>query len=796
MWSSFRIAVRSLARRPAVVAIATVSLAVGIGVNSAVFSIVDAVFLRPPAVANPDSLVFVTAQFKDSGSGILDWSDSTDIAAEAPAFAAVTATMSRGGLWRNGDEMTPLLVDAVGDNYFEMLGVKPFLGRLPDSRYDYAADSEPPIVLAWWLWHERMGARPDVIGRQFEYRDHVWRIAGILPPQFRGVNSMDQTHVWIPVSSWARYFRNDLNRGGGQFQAIARLRSGASVEQAQAQLDLLAKRIEAADSRVAKGRRLAATSIAAELRSSLRPGILVLAVVSLVLLVACANVAAVLLANAESRRREIGLRLSLGAGRLALLRQFLTESVVLALLGTGAGLLLAAWLLTIVPALAPPTFEPFHYDFRMDLRVFLFTGTCSLITLAIFGLAPLTYALRVWPAEAISGARTAGRSPRPLLRNCFVIAQVALSVVLVGGAVVLARALADARRIYPGYDTTRPLALITASVGSRTPSEDLLFREAAGRVASVSGVETVTWARHVPLVSAGSGAAISVTPEGASPDAPPPRIYFNLVGPKFFEVTGARMLSGRVFADSDHHGGAPTAIINAEAARRFWPGQNPIGKILRTRTTAFEVIGVAADGRIGALHEKPAPVLYLPSTRIPWGETILIARTRTDPAPIVKELARAAAQTRGLRIFESMTLRTLMTRALYDDWIPTVLGGFLAAIGLLLAAGGLYGAASHATQRRLGEFGVRMAVGARARQIAGLVLRHSLFLCAAGVPPGVGLFVAIYHYQAAALLGHRPMDSLAVCLGTAITIVSVLAGTVLPALRAARLDPVQILRSE
>lgn len=307
MFSSLRIAIRSLARRPAVVIVATISLAVGIGVNSAVFSIVDAVFLRPPAVSDPGSLVEVAGDFKDSGSTILDWSDCQAIAEQIAAFSAVTVSMGRGGLWRNGNEMTLLLVNAVGDNYFDMLGVKPVLGRLPAPGHDYAAESEPPIVLAYWLWRERMGGRPDVIGQRMEFRDHLWRVAAVLPPQFRGLSAMGQRHVWIPVSSWARYFRGDMERGGGQFEAVARLRPGATIEQAQAQLEPLARRIEASDSRVAKGRRLVASSIAREMRESLRPGVVVMAVVALVLLVACANVAAVLLAHAEARRREIGL---------------------------------------------------------------------------------------------------------------------------------------------------------------------------------------------------------------------------------------------------------------------------------------------------------------------------------------------------------------------------------------------------------------------------------------------------------------------------------------------------------
>jgi len=602
-----KVAVRSLLRRPAVTVVAVVSLAVGIGVNSAVFSIVDALFLRPPAIRNPDNLVYVIGHFKDSGDAIFDWSDYQEMATQASAFSGVTAFMRRGGHWRNGDEMTMLLVQCVADNYFDLLGIKPALGQIPEAGRDYSADPEPPLILTNWFWRERMGGRPDVIGQTMQFRDHVFRIAAVLPPGFQGVDSLGFAHVWIPAGSWARFWKNDLERGGGQFEVLGRLRPGATISQAQAQLDLVAKRIEESDSRIAKGRHFVARSIGTQFRERLLPGVLIMAVVSLVLLVACANVAAVLLAHAEARRREIGVRLALGAGRSALLRQFVTESAVLAVAGAIAGLLLGSWLITLAPALAPPSDVPIKFDFRIDARLLLFTAGAVVLTLVIFGIAPLIYSLRVSLLEALTGSRSVGRSGRSPARFGFVAAQVALSVVLVAGAVVLMRALSDARDIYPGYDTSRPLALLFASTygngGKR--AETAIYDEAASRMLSAGGVETVTYARHLPLVDSGSGAYLSVVPEGSAADAVPPRIYFNLVGPRFFETLAVRMTSGRTFADSDHHGGAPAAIVNAEAARRFWPGQDALGKTVRIRDKQYEVVGVATNGRIASLYETP-----------------------------------------------------------------------------------------------------------------------------------------------------------------------------------------------
>jgi putative ABC transport system permease protein len=789
MFSSIRIAIRSLAKRRAAAGAAIVSLAVGLGVNSSVFSVVDALYLRPPAVQEPETLVEIAGHFRDSGSAVLDWADYQEIAAQVPAFSEVSAYMGRGGLWRNGDDTTLLLVDAISDNYLKMLGIQPYLGRFETAESN---EGDPPVFLTYWLWKERLGGRPEVIGERIEFRDHTWRIAAVLPPQFRGLSATGQRHIWIPMSSWSRYFRGDTNRGSGQFAVVGRLKPGVSLEQAQTQLDTLETRLEGADSRIPKGRRLVADSIGREVG----PGLLILAAVGLVLLAACANVAAMLLAHAEARRREIGLRLSLGAGWWALAKQFLTESLVLVVPGAVGGVLLATWILSVAPALAPPAPVPLHFDFRIDLRLLLFTCGCVLFTVLAFGLSPLSYALRVSLVEG----RTSSRDSRfALIRPAMVSLQVAMSVVLVAAAIVLGRAFADSSAIYPGYDASRPLALLSASVTSQAGNARL-FNEATERMKAASGgVESVTYARHIPLTGSGAGATMTVTPEGLAPDQPAPRIYFNLVGPDFFEVVGAHLSSGRTFGVADHApGSAPVAIVNAEAARRFWPGQSALGKTLRARSGDYEVVGVAADGRIGSLHEAAAPVVFLPAFRVDWGETVLIARTRpgVDPGSIVRELARAAGQTPGLRVYQSTTLRSIVDQALHGDWVPTVFGGALAILGVLLAAGGLYGAISFVTEQRLSEFGVRMAIGAQTSEIAGLVFRQAARYCAAGVPLGILVFVAGQRYFSASLLHNRPVDPMAVATGTLVAILVVQLGAILPALRAARLDPMEVLRGE
>ncbi|MBI4907624.1 MAG: ABC transporter permease [Acidobacteria bacterium] len=796
MFSTFRIAVRTLARRPSLTLVAVFSLAAGIGLNTAVFSLVDALYLRPPDVRNPYSLVHVNGWFKDSGSAILDWPDYEEVTKQTDAFSSVTASMRRGGLWRTGDEVLPLLVTVVAENYFDMLGVRPVIGQLPGKGHNYASDSTPPIAVAHWFWQERMGARSDIIGLTMDLSGRLYRVAAVLSPQFRGVEPSGTRHIWIPAGSWKRYAPRDFERGSGQFELLARLRPASTVEQAQSQLDVLSNRIESADSKVAKGRRLLAASLAKQIRDRVRPGLIVLAIVALVLFVACANVAAALLVHAEERRREIGVRLAMGARRSALLGQFFSESAVLAVAGSVAGLLLGRWLMLLAPLLAPPTTIPVSFDLRLDVRLLGFTAAAALLTLLIFGFAPLAYSLRVSLLDALSGARVAGRSRHSRSSQIFVAAQVALSVVVVAGAVVASQSLREAGNIYPGYDSTRPLALVWAHKQAAGKSEPIIYSEAARRIQAVAGVESVTFARHFGLVGTGSGATLSAIPEGMSPGAPPPRVYFNLVGPRFFELTGARMLRGRAFTDADHAGNAPAMIINAEAAARFWPMQDAIGKSVRIRDNLYQVTGIAVDGRISSLYEAVAPALYLPASRMQWGETIFIAATKTDPAQVLKEIAKATGQDGDLRVYQSMTLRTLMKQALYLDWLPTVLGGLLAIVALLLAGGGLYGAMSHSTQRRLPEFGVRMAVGASPRHIASLVIREGAAICLAGVPIGVAAFVAIYTYTGATMMHGRPLDPKGLVAGVIVTVVTVLSAALAPALRAAHVDASEVLRSE
>jgi len=790
---SVRIAIRTLARRPAITAVAVLSLAVGIGVNSAIFSVVDTLLFREPPVRDPHSLIDIAGQFRDSGFTVLSWPDVEAIRTQTAAFSEVTAFQDRGALYRNGDERTDLLAKVVADNFFTMLDVRPQLGRFPDAGRDYSADSEPPVVISNGFWRNRLGGRSDIIGQPLVLTYRHFRVAAVLPPGFQGF-SLDpyDYEIWFPVGSWTKAMGEPLTRGAGQYEVIARLQPGVTIQQAQAQLDALAKHIEESDSRVPKGRRLAALSADEKIRGRAKTGALVLGTVALVLLTACANVAGVMLVFAESRRREIGIRLAVGASRVALTKQLLVESVVLAAAGLGCGLLLADWILSAAPALAPPSPYPLLVDLRLDGRMFGFAIASTLATVVVFGIAPLAHVLRTSVSEALLTARAVGPT-RSFTRAAFVCAQLAMSVFLVAGAACLARTLFDSRGIYAGFDPHKRMAIISAAVQKRG-AESEVFAKAAQRIESLPGVEAVTYARHLPLWGSGSGASLEATPIASPMGAT--QVYFDLVGPRYFETVGARLSRGRTFTDSDHRSAAAVAILNETAARRFWPAQDALGKTLRIGGAVYEVVGVAADGRVSDLHEDAKSAVFLPASRMEWGETMFLITARSDPGPLMKGISRAVTQTGEMDIEESGTLDALMTGELWKDWAPTVLGVALAAIGVLLAAGGLYGAIAFATERRFSEFGIRIAMGASRSHVRWIVVRRALLLCAVGSPLGALAFRVAWRYLAPLLARGRGFDFVPVGIGIAVAAAIAVTGALLPASRAARVDPVAALRAE
>jgi predicted permease len=696
-----------------------------------------------------------------------------------------------------------VLLTIVSDNYFPLLGVEAARGRLFRDDLDSAMANEPAVAISDSLWRRRYGADPSLAGRSIRMNGRSFTVVGILPPGFRGLNRAVRNDVWVPASTWRAMSpgnrREFEERGTGSFEALARLGPGAGIGQAQAQLDAVAARFRQDQPDVWRGRRFtAATEETRQAGGGLRPGQLLLAIAGLLVLVACANVAVLLLAQAETRRREIGIRLALGAGRWRLARQLLTESALLAAMGGAAALLLVYWLIPLIPALMPPGPDFVRFDIRLDARVVLVTlGTC-LATVLLFGLAPALGAGRTDLNGVIkSGGMLARR--RFAGRSLLVASQAALGVVLLTAAGLLTGSFLHTRQQRPGFDTDRDMLVLLAGLDRARPQVAALGDEIAGRLRALPGVKNAAYCRRIPMSGMGGGATVDVSIPGreAAPGEEILRLRYNQVSADYFAVTGTRLVAGRAFTRADDGEGAQAVLVSQTMARRFWPNGEAVGRWIRVRNADMQVVGVVEDGVVNHIHEPPEPFVYFPFTRMPTGDVTFLVETAGDPGallPAVKREMRAASP--GHNLLLTSSLRRHMRDALYDDWMPAVLSAAIGALGMVLAAAGLFGVIMQGVNRRMRELAVRMALGARASDLVRMVLRHGLLLAGGGALVGVAASLAAGRLIAGLLHGVSPYDPFVLALSVAAVLVVALAASLYPAWRSTRVDPASVLRAE
>jgi putative ABC transport system permease protein len=529
-----------------------------------------------------------------------------------------------------------------------------------------------------------------------------------------------------------------------------------------------------------------------------------MAIVGLVLLIACVNVANLLIAEAESRRREISIRLSLGAGGFRLLRQFLTEGLILALLGTALGLFLTSWLITVVPSLMPPGMVPVSPDIRLDGRVLTVTVAFSLLTTLFIGISP---ALGAWKQDLVSnlkgeeGSSRGGRR-RFTLRQTLVIGQIALSVVLLVAAGLLLRSFVHSRESSLGFDTKKNMlltVLVPAPSAREADRVRRLYEELTERMESLPGVIQASYARRAPLSSSGGGATRKVSIPGAdtAPGEEQIAIKYNQVASDYFQLMGTRILRGRNFDSRDHATSVRVALINETMAERYWPGDDPTGSILRVSDEECRVIGVIEDTVVNQIHEAPEPFLYFPFEQMPSGETTLLIETAGEPEAVAR-LARneLTAMDSQVWILSFMTLSEHMQHALYEDRMPATIGGSLGILGIFLAAVGLYGVVSFAALRRTHEMGIRMAIGAERGSIKRLVVGQGLKLALVGVPLGLVVAFSVTRLMSSFLHGVTAADPTTFIASSLFVVAVALAASYIPARRASKVDPITALRYE
>ena len=799
--ADLRHGMRILRRRPAVALVAAGSLAVGIGVGTGLFSVADALFVRPLAVAEPDRLVDVFTRSRSGFGEPLSWPEVRDLQTQAPSLASVAAFDRRGITLRRGDELEALLLTAVSDEYFDTLGVRAAVGRLIGPGIDRGLPA-PAVVISDRLWRSRFGADPSLVGRAVEMRDRPFTVVGVLPPDFRGLQRGLVNDVWISLDTWARFYGSPASlerRESRHFEVVARLAAGATVDRAASDLALLGARWATAFPEASRERTLHAQR-ATRIAGAAGPLVLLLgAGVLLLLAIAGANASTLLVGLADARRAEIGMRQALGASRGRIVQQVLAEAALLALAGAGAGVALAQAVVRVAPALLPPGSLAVDFDVRLDGRALVVAGLLALFATAMGGLAPALRASRVEIAPSLR-VTADSLTPRRIvaLPTALVALQVALAVVALNTAGLLLGSFAATRSASRGFDTDRRILVLQLAMGDekgdlrRFSSALDSMRE---RALGLPGVRSATYVRRLPMAGYGSGAKLPVAVPGAS--APPRDVRYNQVGPGYAETLGPRLRAGRFLTLSELSGGPPVVVVSEAFAAFFFGAAPAVGRHVLVRGEDHEVVGVVEDAPIQRLHEPPEPFVYLAYARRPSSDVALLIETAGEPAALAPAARALVRETSPVtKVIATTTLARHMSEAWHDDWMLAVVGSSLAALGILLALAGLYAAVSLLAGRRTREFGIRLSLGARPADVLRLVLRHGLALALAGAAPGLALAAIAAGLVRGFLHGVSPLDPRVLGASAAGAVLMGLLASTAPALRALRTDPAQVLRLE
>ncbi len=803
-----RYALRSLVHTPSLTIAAVLSLGLGIGANTTVFSWVQGVLLRPiPGALEPDTLrvsVLETREgqqrswsypnFRDFG----DRSTLTDIVAQDDLAMSIAvagqAERAYGGL--------------VSGNYFRVLGVQPALGRLFTDGDDRNPGGHPVAVISDSYWQRRFGGEPAVVGREVTINSVPMTIVGVTPPEFLGSFLGINTSAWVPMAMQAEMTGGSRleARGSGWMQTLARLRPGVSEEQAQAEASTLLAQIGQEHPGSFDGWRvrvLPPWRATWGAPSALAPILGVLSVVvGLVLLIACANVANLLLARAVGRRREIAVRLSLGANRLRLMRQLLSEAMLLSVAAGAVGLAIAYWAYGLLMAFAPPTDIPFAFGLRIDRQTVLYAATVSLITGVFFGLFPALQASRADTINAIkeeAGRGASGGRSGQRLRNTLVVAQVAVCLVLLVGATLFIRSLRAAQHIDPGFE---PREMLIASVdlvpNGYTPDTGRQFhRRLTEAMSGVAGVKSFALGRQVPL-GIGGTSSMGVTVDGYTPRADEDVvIVYNVVGPRYFETMKIDVVAGREFEPQDTRNSRPVLIINETTAARYWDGRNAVGGRVRIGKDDYEVVGVARDIKYGQINEAPQPYMYLAFDQTFVSTAVLHVRSATAPAsllPAIRDVVRTLDP--NLPIFDARTVEEHIRGGVFAQRMGANLLGIMGILAVVLAAIGLYGVIAYAVSQRTQEMGIRLALGAAPGDVLKMVLRQGVVITTIGLVIGLGLAFAVTGFMRSLLPGIEPRDPLTFLGVPVLLMLIAVVAALIPARRAGAVDPVVALRYE
>ena len=806
-------AIRGLLKRPGFVAVALITLALGIGANTAIFSLVNTVLLRSLPVESPGEIVSVAMRGKDdamsawSYPNYRDFRDRNDALSGLLIYRFVPLSLSRGG----GNER--IWGYSVSGNYFDVLGVKPIKGRTFLPEEDKTPLSHPVAVLSYQSWQRRFGGDPDLVGKDVVLNNHQFRVVGIAPEGFTGTEMIYTPEIWLPVSmlEWVEPGAHWLeDRDNRNFFANGRLKTGVDARQAEASLNLLALQLgkEYPDSNEGQSVKIVpAGFLIPELRGAVVSFTWVLmGAVALVLLVTCTNLAGLMLARATDRRREIAIRLAMGANRMRLIRQLLTESLLLSLVGGVAGAMLAFWMIDLLLAFKPPIDFPLALDVKVDWRVLLFSLFVSLIAGAVFGLAPALQATRLGLSQALRETSAQGGAVRTRLRSVLVVAQIAISLVVLISAGLVVRTLQQLQTMNPGFDPQNALTMSfdLGLQGYDRGRGQQFYRQLTERVQTLPGVQSAAVANYIPLSLNYNGRSIVVEGQPAERGENAPTSMNASVGPRYFETMRTPLVQGREFTNQDTADTELVAVVNETFVRRLMPHlsspSDAIGKRIAFGSASgpfWRIVGVARDGKYFNIAEEPRSFTWTPMTQDYSSLGILTVRTQGGSEALLGAVRKEVqALDSNLPLFDVKTLNEHMRLALFPPKIAAMVLGVFGIVALLLSAIGIYGITSYTVAQRTHEIGIRLALGAQLTDVLRLVLSQGLKLTLIGAVIGlIGAFVATRAITSV-LYGVSATDPLTFLIVSGLLIGVALVACYVPSRRATKVDPLVALRNE
>jgi len=807
---------RMLTKNPGVSAIAVLTLALGIGANTAIFSVVSAVLLNPLPYKDPDRLVSIWENVPQHGrwraapANFFDWKKQNTVFENVAAYGSSTMTLTGDG------DPEQLLGARVSAGYFAVVGAQPVLGR------PFAAEEHEPgkgnvVILGHALWQRRYGADRNVVNRNVTLDGNTFTVVGVMAPEIyplwpspAGRIDFDESQqdYWVPMSfseQWAS------NRSAHVLGVLARMRPGVTIEQAQAEMNTIGARL-AQEHAANRGEGVIVNQFLNEVVGNVKPALFMLLVaVELVLLIACANIAGLLLAQHAARTKEIAIRAALGAARGRLVRQFFIEGLLLSVLGTLAGLAVAQLALKLLLLKFVPQQIPRLAQVGLDWRVLGFTLLLALITCLVFGLVPAWQASKPDLQTALeqSGRTSGPGAARLRFRQLLVVFQVSMAVMLVIGSGLLIKSFWQLQRVDPGFKAERVLsATLTLPARKYAQPTDInnFFNQLLERLSATPGVEAATIAYDHPLQSNWLD-SFQIEGRVATTDSQAPSANFIPVGPKYFDTVKAEIVRGRAFTpqdDPDHPG---VVIVNESFVRQYFPGEEPLGRRMRPsppvriwqnqRLTSFEIVGVVRDVKFDGLAASSEPAYYLPASQAPLNDMTILVRTTSDPRVVISSLRQAVwAIDPNQPIANVNTLEQIVSSSIAQPRLNMLLMMLFGGLALLLSAVGIYGLLSHAVTQRTQEMGIRMALGANVTDVLKLVLKQGMFLALVGEAFGLAGAFALTRLMRGLLFGVTPTDTTIFAGVVAVLTLTALLACYLPARRATKVDPLVALRYE